>query len=182
MRIVGGVWGGRKLHAPTGSRTRPTTDRVREAWMSAISGELKDAHILDLFAGSGALGIEALSRGAAHVTFVESEGSVVAVLRKNLLAIQIPEDRYRVVRGDVFTALDRLGNGFDVALADPPYASGLAARLATRFQAVPFADLLCLEHGAREVLDADPVRERRYGDTVLTFLRAPDLRAQDDEH
>ncbi len=173
MRIVGGTWGGRKLEAPVGRQTRPTTDRVREAWMSAIAGELPGARVLDLFAGSGALGIEALSRGAAHVTFVESQAAVVAILRKNLRAIDIPEERYRVVRGDVFTALDRLGREFDIALADPPYASGLAGRLAERFRAEPFAELLCLEHGIRESVDVDPLRERRYGDTVLTFLRSP---------
>ena len=174
MRVVGGVWGGRKLAAPVGRHTRPTTDRVREAWMSAIVEVVRDARVLDLFAGSGALGIEALSRGAAHVTFVESTPAVVSVLRGNLQALQIPEDRYRVMRAEVFTALDRLGRNFDIALADPPYESGFAARLAARFIEAPFADLLCLEHGAREIIDADAVRERRYGDIVLTFLRAPD--------
>lgn len=142
--------------------------------MSAISGELQGARVLDLFSGSGALGIEALSRGAAHVTFVETNSAVVAILRKNLLSLGVPEAGCRVVRKDAFIALDRLGKDFDVALADPPYQGGFAVRLAERFRADPFATWLCLEHTARERIDADPFRERRYGDTVLTFLRAPD--------
>lgn len=174
MRVVGGIWSGRRLDAPAGRQTRPTTDRVREAWMSAISGDLDGARVVDLFAGSGALGIETLSRGASHVTFVESTAAVVSVLRKNLESLGAVEDSYRIVQGDVFSTLSRLGRVFDVALADPPYESGSATRLANYFHRSPFATWLCLEHSSRESLGVQPERERRYGDTVLTFLRAPD--------
>lgn len=174
MRVVGGIWGGRRLEAPQGRQTRPTTDRVREAWMSAIEADLREARVLDLFAGSGALGIEALSRGAAHVTFVESSASVVGVLRKNLDALGAPAESYRIHRGDAFRFLEGVVSPFDVALADPPYAGGGAAKLARIFMDRPFAGLLCLEHASREQLEVEAVRERRYGDTTLTFLRAPD--------
>ena len=174
MRVVGGIWGGRRLDAPPGRQTRPTTDRVREAWMSAIDAALPDARVLDLFAGSGALGIEALSRGAAHVTFVESSISAVGVLRKNLDALDVPSSSYRIHRGDAFRFVEGIESPFDVAFADPPYAGGGAARLAMLFQARPFAAVLCVEHATRERLDVQAVRKRRYGDTMLTFLRAPD--------
>jgi 16S rRNA (guanine966-N2)-methyltransferase len=141
--------------------------------MSSIDAELRGARVLDLFAGSGALGIEALSRGAAFVTFVESAGAVLTVLRKNLDALGVPAATYRVHRGDAFRYLEALAEPVDVAFADPPYASGAAAELASVFRKRPFAELFCLEHASRERIDADPVRERRYGDTTLTFLRAP---------
>lgn len=175
MRIVGGVWSGRRIAAPAGRQTRPTSDRVREAWMSALGPELQGARVLDLFAGSGALGIEALSRGAAHTTFVESGSPAIAALRRNLLALAVPDGAYRLVRGDVFrfvaTAPER---GFDVALADPPYDRGDAARLARAFTDRPFSRILCIEHSRAEPVAADPVWQRRYGDSQLTFLRAPD--------
>lgn len=174
MRVVGGIWGGRRLEAPPGRETRPTTDRVREAWMNAIDSDLRDARVLDLFAGSGALGIEALSRGARHVTFVETSAKVIDVLRKNLGALDVPAESYRIHRGDAFRFLEGVQLPFDVALADPPYAGGGAARLAGIYAERPFAGLLCLEHATREPLDVPAVRERSYGDTTLTFLRLPD--------
>src|SRR5215208_1251328 len=87
MRIVAGRWRGRRLEAPAGSAVRPTSDRVREAWMSIVNASLPDARVLDLFAGTGALGLEALSRGAAHVDFVESAATSLRILRQNVDAL-----------------------------------------------------------------------------------------------
>jgi 16S rRNA (guanine966-N2)-methyltransferase len=175
MRIVAGEWGGRRLVAPPGRGTRPTTDRVREAWMSAVDPYLDGARVLDLFAGSGALGLEALSRGAVHAVFVEQAPSALQSLRANLSALGAGV-RAEVVRGDAVKYVAGLEAGaFDLAFADPPYAQGFARALAEAFAAVPFAGLLCIEHGRSDYLpDLPGARTRRYGDTALTFIPAPE--------
>ena len=164
MRIVAGKWGGRTIQAPPGRGTRPTTDRVREAWMSTVAPHLPGARVLDLFAGSGALGLEALSRGASH-----------AALRANVQALGA-SDEVSVFRTDAVRYARELGaETFDVAFADPPYAKGFARALAEAFAETPFAALLCIEHGKDDVLPARPdARTRRYGDTYLTFIPAPE--------
>jgi 16S rRNA (guanine966-N2)-methyltransferase len=174
VRIVGGRWGGRRIAAPPGRRTRPTTDRVREAWMSAAAAWLPDATVLDLFAGSGALGLEALSRGARHVTFVENAPAVLRVLERNLADLAPERNTVAVVRADALRFAERLEPlRFDVAFADPPYRQGFAPRLAALFRQTPFARLLCIEHDRGEPLgDVAADRERRYGDTLLSFLLA----------
>jgi 16S rRNA (guanine966-N2)-methyltransferase len=174
MRIVAGTWGGRTIQAPPGRGTRPTTDRVREAWMSIVSPELPGARVLDLFAGSGALGLEALSRGASHCTFVEQDAKALAILKANVKALGA-EDRTDAFRTDALKFAAGLDAGaFDVAFADPPYAKGFARGLAETFAATPFAALLCIEHGKDDVLpDLAGARSRRYGDTWLTFIPAP---------
>jgi len=175
MRIVAGEWGGRRLVAPPGRETRPTTDRVREAWMSAVEPYLDGARVLDLFAGSGALGLEALSRGAEHATFVEHAAPALQSLRANLQALGAAA-RSEVVRSDAVRYATELEAGaFDLAFADPPYGKGLAAALAARFAKVPFAALLCVEHGRNDAIPELPgARVRRYGDTTLTFIPAPE--------
>ncbi len=172
---MAGEWGGRRLVAPPGRGTRPTTDRVREAWMSAVDPYLEGARVLDLFAGSGALGLEALSRGAAHATFVEQAPPALQSLRANLSALGAAS-RAEVVRGDAVRYVAGLEAGaFDVAFADPPYAQGFAAALMEAFAAVPFAGLLCIEHGRNDEIPELPgARTRRYGDTALTFIPAPE--------
>ncbi|MEX2583773.1 MAG: 16S rRNA (guanine(966)-N(2))-methyltransferase RsmD [Gemmatimonadota bacterium] len=176
MRIIGGEWGGRRISAPAGRDTRPTTDRVREAWMSAVAPWLPGADVLDLYAGSGALGIEALSRGAARATFVETASAAARVIQANLSALAVPADRVRVIRTDalLFVAgLDRCE--YTVAFADPPYGTGAAARLAGIFRATPFARVLTVEHSRDESIPPAPdLRTRRYGDTTLSFLTADD--------
>jgi 16S rRNA (guanine966-N2)-methyltransferase len=174
MRIIAGRWRGHTISAPPGDRTRPTTDRVREAWMSALQLDLPAARVLDLFAGSGALGLEALSRGAAHVTFVEKASGALKALGANLHKLRV-EDDVAVVRGDALKYAARLpAHGFDIALADPPYGVGAAEGLAELFRAIPFAAQLWIEHRAGEPLPALPgMQTRRYGDTALTFIPAP---------
>ncbi|HEX2189760.1 MAG TPA: 16S rRNA (guanine(966)-N(2))-methyltransferase RsmD [Longimicrobiaceae bacterium] len=175
MRIVAGEWGGRRIQAPPGRATRPTTDRVREAWMSAVADLVPGARVLDLFAGSGALGLEALSRGAERATFVENAPAALRVLRANLDALGAGA-RAETVRADAVRWAAGLPAGaFDLAFADPPYGQGLAAALLERFAEVPFAGMLCVEHGRGDALpDLPGARTRRYGDTSLTFVPASD--------
>jgi 16S rRNA (guanine966-N2)-methyltransferase len=172
VRIVGGRWRGRSIKAPADLRVRPTADRVREAWMSILQADLPDARVLDLFAGSGALGLEALSRGAAYVDFVEVSARSLKALRENADALGAGSAA-AIHRGDAMRYVDRLGPGaYDVAFADPPYALGLAERIARRWLEVPFAAVLGVEHSTREPMPAGG-DTRRYGDTAITFYRVP---------
>jgi 16S rRNA (guanine966-N2)-methyltransferase len=175
VRIIAGSWRGRRLKAPPGRATRPTTDRTREAWMSIVAAEIPGARVLDLFAGSGALGLEALSRGAEHALFVEQAPAALASLKANIAALGAAE-RAEVVRADALRyAADLEPGAFDLAFADPPYGKGLAEELARLFAQRAFAGLLCIEHGTGDEMPELPgARTRRYGDTLLTFLPAPD--------
>lgn len=157
-----------------GRNVRPTTDRVREAWMSILAGRIEGARVLDLFAGSGALGLEALSRGAAHATFVERSHRALRVLDRNIHALGAGSDA-TVIRGDAMAHLRALEPcACDLALADPPYDRGYVARLVALYRASPFARELWVEHRAGELLPPEAVAEqRRYGDTVLTRVRQP---------
>lgn len=142
--------------------------------MAALQAELPGAVVLDLFAGSGALGLEALSRGAAHATFVESAPAALGALNANVTALGAG-DRARVVRADAIRFLARVdpAEPFDVAFADPPYGCGLAADLVTRWAERPFSRILCVERRRDDALPELPgARDRRYGDTVITFLSA----------
>lgn len=184
MRIIAGRWRGHPITAPPGRNTRPTTDRVREAWMSALQLELPDARVLDLYAGSGALGLEALSRGASHATFVERSTGALRALRENVEKLGADE-LVQIVKADALAWVLRLpALAYDIALADPPYGTGAAEALAGAFLRRPFARWLWIEHGKREALpDAPGAHNRRYGDTVLTSLPASGVeaaRAQDD--
>jgi len=177
MRVTGGRLGGRRLAAaPSG--VRPTADRVREALFARL-GDLDGACVLDLYAGTGALGIEALSRGAERVVFVERSRASLAVLRGNLDALELA-DATRVVAGDVRAALRRLARDaerFDLVLADPPYADrALAEPLALLGDSGllrPGATLV-IERSRRHPLPAVPglVSQQacRYGDTELEWL------------
>lgn len=174
MRVVAGSAKGRRLVAPEGVDTRPTSDRVREAVCNALAslGALGGAEVLDLFAGSGALGIEALSRGAARCTFVERSRRALAALRQNLAATGLT-DRAEVVPAEALPWLASLGTPparhFDVAFLDPPYAFNGWTRL--------LADLpagLAVVESDREVAVPAPwyaVRVKRYGGTVVSFAR-----------
>ena len=171
MRIVAGEFGGRRLATPRDTRVRPTADRVREAWMSILAEDLPGARVLDLYAGSGALGLEALSRGAASADFVELNPPSLRALEANVAGLGVG-DRVRVHRGDALRFAERLGPGaYDVAFADPPYSRDDAARLVALFRRTPFARILSVEHRAAERLEGDSTR--RYGDTALTFCHAP---------
>lgn len=141
--------------------------------MSALQFALRDATVLDLFAGSGALGIEALSRGASHVTFVETWKGAADVLQANLDALNATE-RATILRRDAIEYAARLdGRAFDIAVADPPYGQGLAGRLVELFSERQFAGQLWVEHRSNEVLPAAAsARTRRYGETSITSIPA----------
>ena len=139
--------------------------------MSILADAVTGARVLDLYAGSGALGLEALSRGAASVAFVELNPPSLKALEANIDALDV-SDRVTVHRGDALRFTERLPAGaFDLALADPPYNRDDAARLVALFRRTPFARILSVEHRADQRLDGDSTR--RYGDTALTFLQAP---------
>lgn len=170
MRIIGGLWRGRQISLPTGSTVRPTGDRVREAWFSILQYDVPQATAIDLCAGSGALGIEALSRGASHVTFVDSAPAALAGIRSNLEALRAPPSSFTLQRGDaVAVARTLAAHAFGIAFADPPYASAVAAELAAVWHEVPFATVLAVEHPAS--LDLGGGESRRYGQTAITFFR-----------
>jgi 16S rRNA (guanine966-N2)-methyltransferase len=179
VRVIAGYFGGRRLVAPKGrSTTRPTSDRVREAIFSML-GDLHEARVLDLFAGTGALGIEALSRGAARAVFVERNGAALAALRANLQALELDEDVAEVRRGEALTALRSARAGaetYDLVLIDPPYrrAGEMGGELSPALAPL-------LSEQARVVVECDrraPLelpweieRQRRYGDTTITIHR-----------
>jgi len=170
VRIIAGRWRGHQLKTLRGRDVRPTADRVREAWMSALGGRVAGAKVVDLFAGSGALGLEALSRGADSVVFVERARGALKLLRGNIELLGAG-DECRVWEGEVFRFLGGLEEPFDLALADPPYARGEAQRLVDLFVKSPFAKELWLEHPWRESLQLpESARTRRYGDTALSTI------------
>jgi 16S rRNA (guanine966-N2)-methyltransferase len=171
MRVIAGSYRGRTLHAPRGRTTRPTSDRVREALFS-ILGEIGGASVLDLFAGSGALAIEALSRGASDATLVDSSPAAIEAIRRNLDALGIQAE---VVRGDAVAWCEqakRRARQYDLVFLDPPYRHGspLGARLTAALAGA-------LAPGARVVAESDRrqplglglprLDERRYGDTLI---------------
>lgn len=181
LRIVAGALGGRLITVPALTTLRATSERVREAWFSVLGARVMEAAVLDLFAGSGALGIEALSRGAARVDFVESDRRLVHAIRSNVGDLGL-EDRARVFCSDSFGFLKGgRGGPWDVALADPPYRKGLAERLAAEYRARPFARILCLEHEPGLHLARSDEWSRAYGDTRLTFLVAEDTISETEE-
>ncbi len=188
VRIVAGVAGGRRLAVPSHG-TRPTSDRVREAVFSAVQArwDLDGARVLDLYAGSGALGLEALSRGAAHVRFVEFDRRAAAVLRRNVEALGLGGPggtAAQVTTGAVQVVLhDDPGEPYDVVLADPPYAldeatlAGVLSALASGGWLARSA-LLVVERPAKALPPTWPdgvvaVAARRYGDTAVYYGCAP---------
>ncbi len=180
MRITGGSFRSRSLCAPRGERTRPTSDRVREALFAVIAAEreVEGARVLDLYAGTGALAFEALSRGAAHATIVETAPAALGAIARNVDALAV-RDRVRVVASRVERAARALAPGapYDLVFADPPYsrvASGEAARaLASLVSLFDPRDLVVLEHASRDPPPAVDglalASTRRYGDTSLSF-------------
>jgi 16S rRNA (guanine(966)-N(2))-methyltransferase RsmD len=187
MRVIAGTARGRTLRAPKGMAVRPTSDRVREAMFSSLAPVIPEAQVLDLFAGTGALGIEALSRGASHATFVERDPVTADILRTNLSATGLA-DRATVVRSAavVFAGRHHLAP-FTLVLCDPPYdlplgglldvlealdaGGGLAAHATVVVERDKRDPALDGELELRGLLAID--RRRAYGDTVLLYLRRP---------
>lgn len=143
--------------------------------MSAMGPSIEGARVLDLFAGSGALGLECLSRGASSTVFVERSREALRELRRNVEELDAG-DRVRIIAGDALSHAEGLEPGaFDLAVADPPYEGGYAERLLRHFARVPFARELWVEHHTSEDVPELPgMRSRRYGDTTITIVEAPE--------
>jgi 16S rRNA (guanine966-N2)-methyltransferase len=177
VRIVGGSLSGRVLRAPGGAATRPTSEKVREAVFN-ILGSVEGDRVLDLFAGSGALGIEALSRGAAHATFIDAARPAVIAIRGNLRDLGL-EDRASVVAGDAVASAARHApeTPWRMVFIDPPYRSDLATRAVLALPSGCLAPdaVIVIEHDRRNappdtlgsLLRTD---QRRYGDTLISFF------------
>jgi 16S rRNA (guanine966-N2)-methyltransferase len=176
LRVIAGTLGGRRIQAPKGRSTRPTSDRVRESLFNLLGALPSEAIVLDLYAGSGALGIEALSRGAVHATFVERGHAARRTLRANLEALGL-SSRARVVAGDAMTSDAWARGPFDLIFADPPYDAAVQHRLVEKAASILRADgVVALEHSARGPAPEAPEtlalwKSRRYGDTEVTLYR-----------
>jgi len=181
VRVAAGTLKGRRLLVPRGATTRPTADQVRIALLDSLTPWLPGARVLDLFAGAGSVGLEALSRGAGHATFVERDARAVTALRANVAALGLQEYA-RVHRGEVGPALDRLaaaGERFTIVFLDPPYEADLVDRTLDRLATgglVAAAGVVIAQHFTKRVPsavvgDLTAVRTRRFGETTLTFFR-----------
>jgi 16S rRNA (guanine966-N2)-methyltransferase len=173
MRIVGGRHAGRHLTSP-GRKVRPTPEDVRVRAMELLSEDLEGARVLDLFSGSGAVGLEALSRGARSIDFVENGAVALHALKANVAALRSGR-KTRVFKKDVLPWIAGLeADAYDIAYVDPPYGSKKLDRVVERWLAVPFARVLVLEHSKDHALPSGG-RGKRYdfpGPTRLTILRA----------
>lgn len=180
MRIIAGSAKGRNIEAPKGRDTRPTLDRVREAIFGMIQFDVEDAAVLDLFAGSGALGLEALSRGASEAVFCDCDRQACAAVQKNLAALGFSE-RAQVHFSDCFSLIERLsfaGKRFSLVLIDPPYQSGLYEKTLEALVKAGILEDGCIviaEHPKRMSLDADEGhfskgKPHSYGDIAVTKL------------
>lgn len=178
MRIIAGSKKGQVLFAPQGDNTRPTLDRVKEALFGILQFELPGAIVLDLFAGSGNLGLEALSRGAAFALFCDHDKKSAAIVKKNIEKLKL-EEKAQLIVGDfsqVIQTASRLGRKFDVVFLDPPYASDLAQRaisLLTQTSILSCNAIIAVEHDEKNPPQAEGfcVDTRKYGYVGLSILR-----------
>ena len=180
MRIVGGKYRHRQIIYPDDvNQTRPTKDRVREAIFSAL-GDISNARVLDLYAGSGAMGIEALSRGASHCTFVDISNNAIKVIKENIQNLKIPESEYEVIKNKDFNALEMFKNRklkFDLVILDPPYEEGKYEEV---LKTMIDGDLLneeaivVMESNrpiSLENIDYQKNKEYHYGEIMVNILR-----------
>ncbi|NLN27385.1 MAG: 16S rRNA (guanine(966)-N(2))-methyltransferase RsmD [Firmicutes bacterium] len=183
MRVIAGSAGVLRLQTVKGTGTRPTADRVKESLFSILGPQIAGARVLDLFAGSGSLGIEALSRGAQHAVFVDRMPACIEVIRANLNHTGLAS-RGDVVRADALSYLERLareGRQFDVIFADPPYGRRLAAETLARLARTDLltpSGRLVIEHSCKEEMQDEAknltlVRRSEYGDTCVSFYGTP---------
>lgn len=181
MRVITGTARGRKLKSPKGLNTRPTTDRVKEALFNILGQDIVDIYFLDLFAGSGAIGIEALSRGASGVVFVEKEAQALKVLKENVTLTGFSEIA-QVFNNDVLKALEVLAQQnykFDYVFMDPPYLKDFEINTLTKLSNLKLLNkqaVVIVERSKRDTLperveDLHLLREEKYGDTVISFYK-----------
>ena len=177
MRVISGVRKGRRLASLKKATVRPTSDRVRESIFNVLQTVVAGKRVLDLFAGAGTLGIEALSRGAQSATFVDASRQSVTILKKNLRDLDL-ESRSAVLRLDGLKALGKLTQKFHLIFADPPYLKGYLQRVVdsvAQSEALQKNGLLILEHHKKEKFSLPQEslslwKEKRFGDTVISFL------------
>ena len=182
MRIVGGEARGRKLFAPEGETTRPTADRVRESLFSILMGSVRGARVIDLFAGSGALSLEAISRGAASAVLIDMDRKAQQAIARNIDIVGA-KNRVKLIKSDWRGALSSLHEPFDIVFLDPPYAmlqsySEAAGALRDR-ELLAEGAILVMEHRSKDALSLpdgfEIYDERRYGETMIAFVREVDI-------
>ncbi|MDD6190997.1 MAG: 16S rRNA (guanine(966)-N(2))-methyltransferase RsmD [Firmicutes bacterium] len=176
MRVITGKYKGRKLAAPSGHEIRPTSDKVKEAMFSILTDRIYGSRVLDLFAGTGSIGIEALSRGAEYCVFGDNSGESLRLVKENLAHCKV-EEKTRVVPGDFKKVLKNLEGKFDIIILDPPYNGGMmpdAFRLIEEFQLLDDEGVIVAEHRKEEILPDETggfikIKERKYGIVVLSI-------------
>ena len=170
MRIVGGKFAGRDLTSPADFRVRPTAEHVRAALLDLLADDIREARVLDLFAGTGALGLEAISRGAKTADFVETRPSSLHALKANVVALRLRE-RTRIFKRDALPFAAALDAGrYDLAFADPPYESRMLDRVIDSWKERRFARVFAVEHASTHELAAGSLH-RVYDDTAITIFR-----------
>ncbi len=181
MRVVAGEYGGRRLKAVPGMKTRPTTDKVKEAMFNIIGPYLEGGQVLDLFAGSGGLSIEAVSRGADHATLVDRQYQAIKTIHENL-SVTKEEDKFTVLKGDAYKMLNKLAKqeqGFDYVFLDPPYKKQQILELMEQLKKLGLlktdALIICetdqVADLPEELADFELIKKADYGITELTFYR-----------
>jgi 16S rRNA (guanine(966)-N(2))-methyltransferase RsmD len=189
MRIIGGEFRSRLIEMPKGVDMRPTQDKVRQAIFNVL-GNVAGANVLELFAGSGAFGIEALSRGAKYVTFVDNNSICIKTIRKNLESLNVPESSYELVWANalsVFARMERDEGKFDLVFLDPPYYKNIARKCLSNIDAYDILSqnsLVVVEHFKKDSLEFDLKtlvfeKEKQYGDTVISIFRKKRDEVQD---
>lgn len=181
MRVVAGEYGGRRLKAVPGMKTRPTTDKVKEAMFNIIGPYLEGGQALDLFAGSGGLSIEAVSRGADHATLVDRQYQAIKTIHENL-SVTKEEDKFTVLKGDAYKMLNKLAKqeqGFDYVFLDPPYKKQQILELMEQLKKLGLLNtdalIICetdqVADLPEELADFELIKKADYGITELTFYR-----------
>ncbi|SEO57418.1 16S rRNA (guanine(966)-N(2))-methyltransferase RsmD [Propionispora vibrioides] len=191
MRIITGSARGARLKAPRGMETRPTADRVKESVFNILGTRVREARVLDLFAGTGNLGLEALSRGAKSAVFVDNGSSSVAVIRDNACHTKL-QDRTVIYRKDVYKAIEAAIHNrqiFDMIFSDPPYNKGLAVATIDKLDAAGILapdGIIVIEHSCHEALDAKwsclrKIRNEKYGETMVSFFTNQEIQQSVNE-
>jgi len=181
MRIIGGEYRSRIIQMPKGPDIRPTQDKVRQAIFN-ILGDISEMSVLDLFAGSGAFGMEALSRGGARAVFVENNPKCISTIEANLKSLAIPEDRYRIMNANALNAFSRIGEGgarYDLVFMDPPYYKDMAKKCLISLDSCDILSqfaFVVVERFKSDLLDDGLkelvlYKEKRYGDTIISIFR-----------
>lgn len=180
MRIIGGIFRGRRIRQPGTRAVRPTKDRIREAVFNMIASVVPGSNVLDVFAGSGAYGLEAVSRGAENACFIDDDIRSVRTIKENAISLGLPAGKVHIIKEEAFRALKSLGEKrekFDIIFADPPFKRNLAKKtlhIINKYDILKPAGFLIVEHHAEEKLEATEhitiLKQRTYGDIVISIF------------